>query len=354
MPRIAMLLADALASLPGVEARLSLSANSELLRSKEAPHCDLIVRTYHGAAGFVMRAASAPLEVRYLSHRIDALQADIAVCVHPGPLDLLMVSVLHRLRIPFVAVVHDADLHPGDGLPAQMWLQRKVYRRAAALAALTDYVADRVRALGLVERGARPVFRLNLPPMSFPVSPVAAMRGDGDGFRLLMFGRLLEYKGLDLFSEALARLAPRGDFVVRVVGKGPESAALRALAALPGVTVENRWVAEEEIGGLLSWADAVVLPYREASQSGVAAAAMAAGRRVLATSVGGLPEQLSGYEGAIICRPQADSLSAGLQLLLERRHEPVPPLTASISHAWNEMAMSLCRQINLHNVCSIS
>ncbi len=83
------------------------------------------------------------------------------------------------------------------------------------------------------------------------------------------------------------------DWELRVVGSGPESDALAALRSTPGVTVENRWVPDEEVAALIAWADAVVLPYVEASQSGVAPGAIAAGRIVVATRVGGLTEQLS-------------------------------------------------------------
>jgi glycosyltransferase involved in cell wall biosynthesis len=54
-----------------------------------------------------------------------------------------------------------------------------------------------------------------------------------------MFGRLLEYKGLDLLAEALASVGSPTDFALMVVGTGPDSRALRALAALPGVTLES-------------------------------------------------------------------------------------------------------------------
>ena len=109
---------------------------------------------------------------------------------------------------------------------------------------------------------------------------------------MLCFGRLRTYKGLDLLAEALRLLGPRPDMEVWVVGRGPESTALAALRALPGVKVENRWVPECEVSAILNWADIVVMPYREASQSGIPPTALAAGRRVVATRVGGLPEQL--------------------------------------------------------------
>ncbi len=70
--------------------------------------------------------------------------------------------------------------------------------------------------------------------------------------------------------------------------------ALRPIAelleGLKGVEVHNRWLSNRNI--VLAGTDAVVLPYVEASQSGVAATAFAAGRPVIATPIGGLTEQV--------------------------------------------------------------
>ncbi len=346
-PRFAAALAQAIGSLPGTEALLSLSSGAELLRSAAAPRCDLPVTTYGGLASFALRAAGAPFAVGGLARRIQALRPDLAVCAQPGPLDLLMAAALRRLRVPFVALGHDADAHPGDGRPLQMWLQRALCRRAAAVGALTTHVGDRLRAQGLAGTPTRPLLLLSHPPVAFDVSPRPAGPPDGT-LRLLSFGRLLPYKGLDLLAEVLALLGHQPGLAVRVVGSGPESATLDALRALPGVTVENRWVPEDEVGCLLGWSDALVLPYREASQSGVAAAALAAGRRVLATRVGGLEEQLAGAPGAILCEPDAASLLAGLRRLLDApRDAASPPPAADPHEAWRELAASLMRQIEV-------
>ena len=94
-----------------------------------------------------------------------------------------------------------------------------------------------------------------------------------------------------------------------MVGQGPEVPALASLRALPGVTVENRWVPESEVGALLAWADALVLSHTEASQSGAAAAAVAARRWVVATRVGGIAEQLAREPLARLCDPTPESLA---------------------------------------------
>lgn len=342
LPRFASLLAEALASLPGTEAVLSLSRRAEILQSASAPRCDLPVETYGGPAGLALQVACTPLRVASLARQVGRLRPDFAICVHPGPLDLQMAWALRRKKVPFLAIVHDADLHPGDGLPLQMELQRALWRRAAALCALTTHVAERLVSQGLASGGSRPLIRLRHPPMPCEL-PAAAPRSDA--VRLLSFGRLLPYKGLDLLADALRRLRPGTALEVRVVGSGPASGVLDELRNLQGVSVENRWVAEDEIGGLLAWSDAVVLPYREASQSGVAALAVGAGRWVIATDVGGLAEQLAGERRVLLCQPEAAALAGCFEQLLAMPREAFDPPVRDSMRTWRDTALALRRSI---------
>ena len=177
----------------------------------------------------------------------------------PGPLDLLLLVALRRLHVPAVVVVHDADAHPGDVMPLLMILQRRLTRRADAVVALSEHVAARLLEQQLVDPARLLV--VSHPPFMFGPMPPPP-RAHGGALRLLCFGRLLPYKGLDLLASALRLLGNRRGWEVRVVGSGPESAELAALRALPGVTVENRWVPEDEVGALIGWADVLVLPYQ--------------------------------------------------------------------------------------------
>lgn len=340
-PRVAVELAASLRLVHGVEAVLSLSTGAEILRTASPPHCELPFATYAGAGGFLRRLLAAPATLEPLSRRVQALGVDVALCAMPGPLDLLMMHALRRAGVPAIVVVHDADAHPGDGLPFQMALQRRQTREADALVALTSHVAARLREQGLT--GRKKLFVASLPPLVF--GPPAPRPGSHGGkLRLLSFGRLLPYKGLDLLADALRLLGPSAGMEVRVVGSGPESDTLDRLRALPGVSVENRWVPEDEVGSLLAWADALVLSHREASQSGVAAAAVAARRWVVSTRVGGLTEQLLGEPLARFCEPDAASLAAALHGLIA-----CPPVAGpgecDPHAAWRDVAETLVRQI---------
>jgi glycosyltransferase involved in cell wall biosynthesis len=335
-PRFAACLAAALRGRPGIEVALSLCQDAEIMAGPDAPTCEMSVRTYHDMATFLLRFATAPLALPFLLWRLWRIKPDLAICAMPGPLDVLMAVALRILGARLVVVVHDADPHPGDGFPMQMALQRLMCRMAGGLAVLCGHVGARLREQRLAGPERRPLIPFSHPPFAFDV--LATERAEGPR-RLLCFGRLLPYKGLDLLAGSLASLSPDIALEVRVVGSGPESPALDALRACRGVTVENRWVPETEIGSLLAWSDALILPYREASQSGVAAAALAAGKPVIATRVGGLLEQLGGAPQTVLCEPDATSLAGAIGLWLEAPIQAATPLDAT--EAWRDAVTGL-------------
>ncbi len=336
-PRFAAELAAGLRGAPDTVSLLSLSLQSDLVRGPMSPDMALPFSTYASLPGYLWRMLTIPFRVPRLMRELRQLRPDVAICAMPAPLDLLMGAALRRLRVPFFVLVHDADPHPGDAYPFQMNLQRRLVRHAAGLITLSNHVAQRLREQGGV--GQRPMIALYHPPFLFgPAAPSPSSHGGP--LRLLFFGRLLPYKGLDLFAAALRRIGPRADLMVRIVGQGPETKALADLRGLQNVVVENRWVPEEEIAGLLTWADALVLSHTEASQSGVAAAAIAARRWLVATRVGGLVEQLQNEPLAKLCDPSPEALASAIIGLITN-----PPLAGSPNRdpglIWVELATTL-------------
>lgn len=336
-PRFAAMLAESLRGLSDTPVTLSLSASAEILQGPAAPYCALPFPTYAGLPGLAGRALLAPALVGPLAARLRALEIQTAICAMPAALDLLMTAALRRLGVPYAVVVHDADRHAGCGPPLEMTLQRRLVGGARTVITLTQHVADRLGAQGLT-RGKRLLLG-TLPPFVYGPPPMPP-RAHGGPLRLLCFGRLRPYKGLDLLVDALRLLGPRPDLVVRVVGQGPETPELRDLRRLPNVSVENRWVPEAELATLLAWADALVLSYREASQSGVAAAGLAAGRWLIATRVGGLAEQLQGGALGELCDPSPDSIATALLALLARSTGSMPPALDSTTE-WRRLAETL-------------
>ena len=130
---------------------------------------------------------------------------------------------------------------------------------------------------------------------------------------VLCFGLMRPYKGIDLLLERVARdrrgrAVDRGDAQVRHL-------QLRR-SAPANVRFVPRFVGDSELPAYFQRADLVVLPYREIDQSGVLFTALAFGKPMLLSDVGGFPEVAA--TGAARTFPAGDvpALSAALCELL--------------------------------------
>ncbi|MDX6750932.1 glycosyltransferase [Geminicoccaceae bacterium 1502E] len=132
---------------------------------------------------------------------------------------------------------------------------------------------------------------------------------------LLLFGRLDHYKGGEELLAALERLAdPRLHLVVAGRQVAPLGLSRHALPG--GLTVIDRFVAEEEVAPLFHAADAVALPYRAILTSGTLMLALSLGRPVLAPAFEPLQEVVRDGREALLYEPGAPAaLETGLRRL---------------------------------------
>jgi glycosyltransferase involved in cell wall biosynthesis len=194
----------------------------------------------------------------------------------------------------YVLTVHDPVTHPGDAIspPAIRAIKRRLRRGASLLIVHSEALAEELAASG----GAR------APIEVLPHGAGEAEFSPPPPDSLLFFGRMSYYKGLDVLLDAMPRIwERRPDTTLTVAGEG-EIAPHEALLD-PRVSVRRGYLAEGDLPGLFAAATCVVLPYRQASQSGVGSLAMQHGRAVIATRVGGLPE-LVGEEWGRLVEPE--------------------------------------------------
>jgi len=166
---------------------------------------------------------------------------------------------------------------------------------------------------------------------------------------VLLFGLIRPYKGADVLLRAFAELGSK-DAELWIVGRplGVDMAVLRALAqAAPGrVRFVDRFVVDSEIPAIMRRADVVALPYRDAEQSGVLYTALAFGKAIVATSVGGFEEVARAGNGETIrLVPPGDeaALAGALDAVLgdpaERgRLESAASAAASGPYSWDVVA----------------
>src|SRR6266699_1608002 len=136
--------------------------------------------------------------------------------------------------------------------------------------------------------------------------------------RLLFVGKLERVKGPDLFLAALEILDSEGwRFDVGIAGAGSLEAELRIAAGRlkrQKVTFCGS-VGHDAVRSLYQAADIVVVPSRYEAFGIVVLEAMAAGRPLVATSVGGIPEIVNAPRNAILVAPEAASIAAGIRRL---------------------------------------
>jgi glycosyltransferase involved in cell wall biosynthesis len=165
------------------------------------------------------------------------------------------------------------------------------------------------------------------------VGPVAAAPRAADlptDRPLLLFcGFVRPYKGLDILLEALVQVVAQQPVHLLVAGEfwDDEATYRQQISRLnldEHVTIDNRYIPDEELSAYLQATDVVVLPYRTATQSAVVQLAFGHGRPVITTNVGGLAEVVDdGRTGLVVPPDDPAALAAALKHYFAEELGPV-------------------------------
>ena len=158
-----------------------------------------------------------------------------------------------------------------------------------------------------------------------PRAPMLAALGLEEGDRVIgLAGRMTPQKGHEFLLEAVARLAPRFPRLRCVLaGDGPLRAMLEARAAALGITHRCRFLGPRaDVADVLSVVEIVTLPSRSEGLPFALLEAMALGKAVVASTVGGNPEVVEdGRTGFLVPTADVAALADALARLLDRPDE---------------------------------
>jgi len=256
---------------------------------------------------------------------------------------------LYRRIAPVVLTAHDSV--PFRGAPnsrLQMYGARAALRSPDRLIVHTESTRT-----AMVESGIESERLCSIPHgvLEYP-SSVDASAEKSDELRVLFFGTIKPYKGVDVLIDAVAELPSslRQRLRVHIAGEPRVPVdPLKRRATETDVADCLEWdlgrIPHEEVGPLFEAADVVALPYRHIDQSGVLMTALPFGVPVVATDVGGISEVLTdGVHGRLVSPGDPVRFGAALEDLLslgeERREsmgEAVREL-AETTHSWGEIA----------------
>jgi glycosyltransferase involved in cell wall biosynthesis len=204
----------------------------------------------------------------------------------------------------YALTVHDPTPHPGEAMAAR-WrraFRRSLRRRASLVFVHSRVLAEELSATGDVEAP------IEVVPHGIEVGETTPPPPDTS---LLFFGRITHYKGLDTLLDAMPAVW-ESDPAARLVVAGEGEVPAHPLLSDPRVELRSGYLPDAEVPSLFAAATMVVLPYRQASQSGVGSQAKQFGRALVTTDVGGLPELVGEDIGRVVPAEDPGRLAAAI------------------------------------------
>ena len=132
---------------------------------------------------------------------------------------------------------------------------------------------------------------------------------------LLFFGFIREYKGLDLLIEAMSNPAIKQQEIKLIVAgefyqnKQPYLQRIQSLSLENSIIIIDEFISNELVKYYCCAADAIIQPYKKATQSGVTPLAYHFEVPMIVTNVGGLPEMVKDGISGLICEPNVSSIA---------------------------------------------
>ncbi|MFL5982769.1 MAG: glycosyltransferase [Gaiellaceae bacterium] len=204
-------------------------------------------------------------------------------------------------RAPLVVTAHGRDVRNVGWLPGIGAATRFVVRRAAAVIAVSDYLRRELEAKVPDARGKTEVVDSGVDLERFVVTPAPA-----GATRFLCIGSLIPRKNIVRLADAFERV---GQGTLTFVGDGP----LRAeLEGRDRVEVVGR-VPYERVPAQIANAHVVCQPSLIEPFGQALLEALACGRSVVATRLGGPPEFVPPDAGVLVDPADEDALAAALQ-----------------------------------------
>jgi teichuronic acid biosynthesis glycosyltransferase TuaC len=308
---------------------------------------DIKVSYYdYPALPLVSRPFNGRMAARILLPHVRSFAPDLIFSFVLYPYGYAALEIGKALSVPVVTMGIGSDVHSiGDRISAMH--TRTVLREADLVLAVSDDLRKRAVAMGAPAQKTRAVIN-GCDPAVFHVRDRGEARRqlgiDPAAEAVVFVGRIDVKKGLRELVEAAAKLRPtRPNLHVYLVGEGPDSAAITSaiqasdaagyIHALPPCTFD-------EVAIWAAAANLVTLPSYMEGCPNVVLEALACGRPVVATNVGGIPEIMSDACGRLVPRRDAAALAQALAAVLDTTWDAAA-ISAQWSRSWSNVADEL-------------
>ena len=215
-----------------------------------------------------------------------------------------------------VVICHDPIFHSGVGL-LEKWMTTRYIRTADDIVVLTrSFIPIVAKKYGYREEH---IHYMPHGRMSLYKQKGYRKTEENDAVNFLFFGRIGDYKGLNVLAKAYERICQSySNVTLTIAGSGDFSKYKSLFENMTKVRIENRYIADGEIEDFFSVPHTVVvLPYLDASQSGVIPIALEYQTPIIASDTGGLKEQLNDGRIGLFCKAgDVNSLAIQMKYVL--------------------------------------
>ena len=298
------------------------------------------IRTYNSKIQFLFRTLNI---YRYfkISTLIREFKPDIllSTMIHPWH---EFVFFLSRGQTTRVKVIHDVTPHLGEINIFSRLLNYLDIKISDFWIVLTESSKQK-----LVSKGVNRNDILVIPHAHFGYYNHTEKKSalGNLNFCIGFIGRIHKYKGVEILLKAYSRaLSKIPNLQLIVAGEGNFCYSYNDKL---NIKIYNHWLEDSEIEDLLNEIDIVVLPYIEASQSGVIPLAFAFGKPVIATNVGGLSEQVPSTCGLIIPSNNVEALSDAIIYLYGTPDRILKMGQCAYAYAYNQLSWDRSVQLFL-------
>ena len=301
-------------------------------------------RFLHGFGLFFSILPAMQREVR--SFHPDALLAYFAY-----PYGFAAVRFGSRFRLPVVVSCRGSDINLMTGPRLQGRLIVRSLRTCRRVLVMSEEMRERVLSWG-IDSARVDVVSNGVDAARFAPAPRGAAREalgiPAGGHVIVCVSRLSHEKGIDTLIDAVARIDD-ASLQVYVVGDGAERASLSARVAKAGI--ERRFTfaltrPHDEIPRWLAAADVVALPSRAEGMPNAVLEALASGRPVVATAVGGTRELIDQPSvGRLVPPENPDALAAALREALATHWDPAVIAHSVSARTWDAVGARTARSV---------
>ncbi len=236
---------------------------------------------------------------------------------HPSAHNLIQKRMAEFLDYRIVFTIHDVFKHLGEESGIQQRVMNSMLKDSDATILHGEFMKQQtLNEFDIPKNSMHTIFMGDLSAHLAPEKPLQEL--DRSGRTVLFFGRIKEYKGLETLIKAEPLISEKVPGVrIIIAGSGDMSRERALMINHDNFEVHNRYLDLPEVQEFIQMADIVVLPYLEASQSGVIPTVYSHGRPVIATRVGSIPEVLTdGHEGLLVEPGDPEQLAEAVIRLL--------------------------------------